>query len=165
MLEPLSFELWRAATFLGDWRCIVPVALGVMAYLYWRGEKREALLFGVFLLLAELLTFLIKLFVSRPRPLDGLVVNDDPYSFPSGHATMATFFYGMLALTFIREYALRGGDRLKVVFALLALLGLVGASRVYLGVHYATDVLAGYVFGSVFLVVYIVFRRRVLRKA
>jgi len=72
------------------------------------------------------------------------------YSFPSGHATVAVGFYGML--TVILAYRLRGPARWAVAFCGLLVVLLIGFSRLYLGVHYPTDILAGYLSALLWLV-------------
>src|SRR5215204_2041726 len=89
------------------------------------------------------LTTVLKAVFQRARP--GLVDSGYTasfYSFPSGHATVAVGFYG--ALTLILAYRLRGFARWAVVVGGVSLVLLIGFSRIYLGVHYPTDVLAGY---------------------
>lgn len=164
MENELLISLWSGVTFLGDWRFIVPAALFWVWFLVFRRLRIEALAFGVFLLVAEALTYLIKVFVARPRPLDGLVVSDDPYSFPSGHTTMAVVFYGMMLSVALNRPGLLPLRRRTLLMAFFVLLALIGASRIFLGVHYLSDVLAGYGFGGLFLAFFIVFRERLLRK-
>ncbi|MGE5554128.1 MAG: phosphatase PAP2 family protein [Betaproteobacteria bacterium] len=93
---------------------------------------------------------LLKLVFHRLRPevFPPLVV-ETSYSFPSGHAMVAVSFYGLLAYSLVRH---RPGVPRKLAAGLLLLLvGLVGISRVYLGVHWPTDVLGGYVAGGAWL--------------
>jgi undecaprenyl-diphosphatase len=72
------------------------------------------------------------------------------YSFPSGHATVAVGFYGMLTL--VLAYRLRGKARWAMAVSGILLVLLIGFSRLYLGVHYPTDVLAGYLAALLWLV-------------
>jgi undecaprenyl-diphosphatase len=74
----------------------------------------------------------------------------DSFSYPSGHATLAVGFYG--ALTLILAYHLRGPARWAVVALGTVLVILIGFSRLYLGVHYPTDVLAGFLAAPLWLV-------------
>ncbi len=145
---------WTSVSFLGYWKFIAILTLLIMAALYRWGSRRDALLFGASLLLAESITFLAKIFFRHPRPLDGLVPADDPYSFPSGHAMIAVAFYGMVATLILRRWPQKKWLRVGVVSALGALVMLLGASRIILGVHYPEDVLLGYAFGAVFWVIF-----------
>lgn len=103
---------------------------------------------------AELLVYGLKINFSRPRPTSAIISLAD-FSFPSGHATIAVTFYG-----FLLYFSLKFFKSWKKYF-LVALFGsliiLIGLSRLYLGVHYFSDVLAGYLIGSAFLLAGIVF--------
>ena len=92
----------------------------------------------------------LKLLFSRDRPLDQ-VVEATGYSFPSGHAFASTVFYGMLVYLAFRLTEHRGARALAVVLGVVVI-GAVGLSRVYLNVHYPTDVVAGWLAGGAWLV-------------
>jgi undecaprenyl-diphosphatase len=143
--------LMICATQLGS----APFLLVVGALAIWRlaaaGLKHAALLLGVAALGGEALDQVLKLCFHRPRPeaFFGLAV-PPTFSFPSGHALTATCFYGVLAAVLaahMRPAAAKAG-----VWALAAaLVALIGLSRVYMGVHYPSDVLAGYAAAVVWL--------------
>ncbi|GAB4242553.1 MAG: hypothetical protein Kow00129_01130 [Thermoleophilia bacterium] len=134
-------------TYLGSgWFTIgVSVLLGV--FLLWRRRLLEALLILTSAPGAWLLTAMIKPLVGRPRPdfIEPLV-SAEGYAFPSGHATVAAAFYLVLGVL-VAGWVRRWETRVYVLLAALALVLFVGFSRMYLGVHYLTDVLAGYVVG------------------
>jgi membrane-associated phospholipid phosphatase len=93
----------------------------------------------------------LKLLVHRPRPfLEGAFVDWSGYSFASGHTIGATLLYGQLALFVVPAIKSRHWQRLVVLAAALVVL-LVGFSRIALGAHYLTDVLAAIVFGILWL--------------
>jgi len=94
---------------------------------------------------------LLKELFARPRPyFEHPLVLETSYSFPSGHATMSLIFYGMLAYFWV--LGLRTWRaRTSVVFGAALLVLLVGFSRMYLGVHYFSDVVAGYASGGIWL--------------
>lgn len=101
------------------------------------------------------LGFIVKIITHRPRPSSDLVhvfqqLSD--YSFPSGHVLFYTAFFGFLIFL---SYTLLKPGRLRTFafFVLGALVGLVGLSRVYLGEHWASDVVAAYLLGSLWLTV------------
>ena len=81
---------------------------------------------------------------TRPAPVVGIIPSQS-FSFPSGHAMVAAAFYGYLA--YLSWNLLRGWQRWLAVSGLLILVFLIGLSRLYLGVHYLTDVVAGYIAG------------------
>jgi undecaprenyl-diphosphatase len=94
-----------------------------------------------------LLTFLVKSLFHRPRPalIDPLAVASG-FSFPSGHALIALVLYGTLGYVLAGRARSRGAARL-IFISTAVLVGGIGLSRLYLGVHYATDVIAGYALG------------------
>jgi undecaprenyl-diphosphatase len=102
---------------------------------------------------AELLTQLLKLSFHRPRPVVAHpLITAAEFSFPSGHASVSLVVYGMLAffiLLGLRSTLLKA---LVIVVTVLLVL-LIGISRLYLGVHYFSDVAAGYVMGVIWLTI------------
>ena len=94
----------------------------------------------------------VKHFVQRARPFDGHgFVPETGFSFPSGHASMSMVFYGMLAYLLLRQFLPR--HHRDTVAAAIALVTLIGFSRVLLQAHYLSDVLAGYALGACWLVI------------
>jgi len=143
-----TLPLWldvplRAITALGYYWVVVPLAL-LFAYLFYRqGLELYAVLLPISSAGAALLATFLKYLFQRPRP--ELFESDYTasfYSFPSGHATIAVAFYGTLAL--LVALRLQGWRRWALLVAGATLALLLGLSRLYLGVHYPTDILAGY---------------------
>ena len=130
----------------------VIVALVVAALL--AARLRLAALFTLLTLLADALGGLIKQVVGRHRPLPSLVnvvqVIQSP-SFPSGHVLHYTVFYGFLAFVLATSFR-PSWPRNALIGVCLALIVLVGPSRVYLGEHWLSDVVGGYLIGALFLV-------------
>lgn len=133
----------RFVTVLGYYWVVLPL-LAVAAYAFYRkGWRISAALLVVATLGGIALTAVLKNVFERARPdLFESAYVESSYSFPSGHATMAVGFYGTLAL--LVAWRLTGLRRWAVVLAGVALVLLIGFSRLYLGVHYPTDVLAGF---------------------
>ncbi|WP_084010585.1 bifunctional DedA family/phosphatase PAP2 family protein [Pseudofrankia sp. DC12] len=139
----------RGITTLGAW----PVAYGVVVVLgglvAWRARNRVLPLCSVALLGAgQGVRLAISHAVARPRPPRGLwLTGADGYSFPSGHTTLATIAYGLAGLLLLR---LLPASRLATVLVSLVaavLAAAVGVSRVYLGVHWPSDVAGGWSLG------------------
>lgn len=102
---------------------------------------------------ATVLNVLLKQLVQRPRPEGFRLVAESGYSFPSGHSMVAMAFYGLLAYLvwhYEKDRVMRWVWSVSLAFVVLA----VGVSRIYLGVHYASDVLAGFCVSMAWLAVY-----------
>lgn len=136
-----------AITNLGEPDLLAVIAVGAAAWLAARKRRREALTLVVSTLAAVAVNELLKQFFHRFRPAAffGYVEPSD-YSFPSGHSMISACFYGLLAAMLApRIQSLRARRALWLVTISLVLA--IGFSRIYLGVHYASDVLAGYALG------------------
>lgn len=127
--------------------------LGVGVGLYF-ARRRDWMRLGVWtaaLVGGEVLNFVLKAVFARPRP-----TFSDPlatalyYSFPSGHAMMSLIAYGMLGY-FLYSRLRERWQRVVVSAGLIVLILLIGLSRIYLGVHYLSDVLAGFLVGGLWL--------------
>ena len=96
----------------------------------------------------------LKLLVQRPRPEGFRLIEETGYSFPSGHSMASTAFYGLMIYLVFKN--VKNKTAKTIICALFGLLIiLIGMSRIYLGVHYASDVIAGFVLSIAYLVVYI----------
>ena len=138
-------------TALGYYWVVLPLLAVAVAFFYRRGWRLSAILLLVSTGGSAVLTTVLKSVFERARPeLFDSGYQASFYSFPSGHATVAVGFYGMLTL--VLAYRLRGIARwVLVIFGILVVL-VIGFSRLYLGVHYPTDVLAGYLAALLWLV-------------
>jgi undecaprenyl-diphosphatase len=128
----------------------IAVAIGA-AYAAWRGHRRLALYLVVTAIGGGLVDSAVKLLVNRPRPhVDHPLVYAFGKSFPSGHAMSSTVTYGALLLVFLPVLSRRA--RVVAFVATVVLLLAIGMSRLLLGVHFISDVLAGYVLGLAWLI-------------
>ena len=132
----------------------------VVAILVWQRRMAEALFVVAATVGAGALGSVIKVLVGRPRPLPdyggGLLWRlVDRYGFPSGHAVFYTAFFG--AVAFLLWARGTGRARWAGIVLCLALIVLVGPSRVYLGAHWPSDVLAGYLVGGAWLFAVVLF--------
>ena len=141
----------RLVTALGYYYVVVPLLAVVLFMFYRRGWRLSAVLLVVSTGGSIVLTTVLKGVFRRARPeLFDSGYQASFYSFPSGHATVAVGFYGML--TVILAYRLRGPARWLVSALGVLVVILIGSSRLYLGVHYPTDILAGYLSALLWLV-------------
>ena len=133
----------RLITALGYYWVVLPLLIAAVFAFYLKGWRLSATLLLVSTGGGTLLTGVLKAVFGRARPeLFDTGYTASFYSFPSGHAAVAAGFYG--TLTLILAYRLRGFARWTVVACGVLLVLLIGFSRLYLGVHYPTDVLAGF---------------------
>lgn len=109
-------------------------------------HKKEAFLFSVVLLMGLVINLSLKLLVQRPRPEMMPLIIESTYSYPSGHAMNSLVFFALIAF-YMYHFSRNKKLSIAVAGGCGVMVGLVGFSRVYLGVHYPTDVLAGYVAG------------------
>jgi undecaprenyl-diphosphatase len=141
----------RIVTALGYYWFVLALLVVVVLLFYRKGWKLSAILLLVSTAGSAVLTTVLKSVIQRARPeLFDSGYHASFYSFPSGHATVAVGLYGMLTL--VLAYRLRGAARWTVVVSGILVVLLIGFSRLYLGVHYPTDVVAGYLAALVWLV-------------
>ncbi len=139
-------QVARVVTWAGSAFLLVPLTLIIYLVLDRTGLPREALAVAFSLGGAMLITALVKLLVARPRPPVEHLQAVTSWSFPSGHATQAGAFWFSLVFAMPAAGTSPKLTRVAAGVALLIVLA-VAASRVYLGVHYPSDVVAGLLLG------------------
>ena len=142
LLSPL-----RWVTELGSTGVVTSVAVLTFLVGVLIGPWRHGLIGAVTIGLVSACNQALKAFIARQRPdlLEPVVV-EHGFSFPSGHALLGTVAWGILAVLVSRS-RLPAGVRRGIVAAVVVLIVLIGVSRIWLGVHYPTDVLAGWTAG------------------
>jgi undecaprenyl-diphosphatase len=156
LLSPL-----RAITELGSTGAVTVVAVLTLLVGVLIGPWLHGLIGAIAIGLASAANQGLKAVIARARPdlLDPLV-EERGFSFPSGHSALGMAAWGVLAVLVMRS-RLPFSVRLAVVAVLGVLIVLIGLSRVWLGVHYPTDVLAGWTAGAVIVLLYARLTRRV----
>jgi len=150
-------------SFVWDWPFLTILGIAIFAFLLYIKWKREAVIFLIANAGELILNFSLKAFYRRPRP-EGFFGYDLPpsYSFPSGHALGSFCFFGILAwLLAANVESTRSKQAIYVSAALLVLI--IGLSRIYLGVHYPSDVVAGYLVATVWTLTVIFADRSLLK--
>jgi len=148
--SPLGFGVFSAITHLGD--IVITVIAVAGAWVLWHQRHRLVLVCWLSAFLGGVLVNrLLKLLIHRSRPIRVLHVSS--FSFPSGHTMAATIGYGMLAYVMATYWRPRG-TKPRFLFLAAAVLALaVGVSRIYLGVHFPTDVIGGFAAGTAWLAI------------
>lgn len=145
--SPENDRIARIVTFFGSHIFVLPAALFVTAALWLKHHWASALLFAGCVVGGFGLNVLLKIAFARERPdLWPALVTEITYSFPSGHATMATVFFGGAAAV-VLHLSRRPLVRAAALVLATAAILMVAASRVYLGAHWTTDVAGGVLLG------------------
>jgi len=143
--------VFRAVTEFGDrWVYVALIVLLAVYFILRHRTWKFILQTTVVLLLSTLTSVLLKKIINRSRPSLDHLVYVDTLSYPSGHTMSATAFYGFLIYLSLR-YIPGRPLRYVLVTLLASLIVLIGISRIYLGVHYPTDVAAGLIGGFIWV--------------
>ena len=132
-------------SFLGS-ETIIFGSILVLIFLTLRKHRKEAFIFSVILLMGLLATVYLKLSYAIPRPTVDALRVENSFSYPSGHAINSLLFYSTLSY-FVFHFTKSLTKTLLSFSVTGILIALIGFSRIYLGAHYPSDVLAGYIAG------------------
>jgi undecaprenyl-diphosphatase len=139
--------LWASA--FGNWKFVIGFALALTA-LFWVKHKRDLILpFFISLAGTESTVETLKLIVQRARPIGGAFL-EHSHSFPSGHSAISVALYGFLAFILMKQIRNKF-EKTTILVASILIILLIGLSRIYLGAHYPTDVMGGFLVGAVWL--------------
>ena len=143
-------KMLKVITFFGDFKFLFIFTF----FLWWLFPNRElAILFVLNVCFSSAFNYTLKIILRRERPNVKRYVNEKGYSYPSGHSTCTFCVYGfLLFVTILSSISIV----LKIIFSILLglLFILIPYSRIYLGVHYFSDVLASLLFSSLYLSTY-----------
>jgi undecaprenyl-diphosphatase len=144
-------DIMEVITFFGSHYFLIPANLLLCIYFWLNKRGRYSIKVSAISLSSLVIMFGLKLLFNRHRPLIPLLAPAKGLSFPSGHAFMSTCFYGLLIIIIWKEEKAHPVLKWTLLLLVIALLLSIGFSRIYLRVHYFTDVLAGYCIGSTWL--------------
>ena len=143
--------IMRFVTFFATHSFLLPANIILAGYFIFKKHRWYSIKIPIVALSSYLVMALLKLYFSRPRPDNPVLDAAMGFSFPSGHAMSAVAFYGLLIYLVWRNVEL-ALNRWLLTILLVVIILLIGFSRVYLRVHYASDVLAGFSMGLIWLV-------------
>jgi undecaprenyl-diphosphatase len=148
---PWLTTIMKMFTFIGDTVPVIVLSLLSLFLLYKvLNHRAELILFIAVILGANILFLTLKMFFQRARPDLHRLAEASNYSFPSGHATMAFALYGVLTFILWRHISTSFKRTIHILVSGVIILA-IGISRIYLGVHYPSDILAGYFISAFWL--------------
>lgn len=160
--NPSGVSFFKAVTYLGSPYAFIAISLVISVFILYKKMFREVLLLNLILFAAGRLNNYLKIFFGRERPAGEMFTYAAGFSFPSGHAMISTAFYGFLAYLGLKHLPKKAGKAVLVFLVLLIVL--IGLSRVYLNVHYMSDVIAGFIGGGILLAAGIAANEMLARK-
>ena len=142
------------AKFITNFGGAIFLSIATIALLLLIKNKKIGLSIFSNIVIITILNQLLKRILRRPSPTEFRIVEETGYSFPSGHSMVSMAFYGYL-IYLIYRYIKNKYIKWSLIVLLSILICLIGISRIYLGVHYTSDVLGGFLLSISYLVVYI----------
>ena len=156
--EPLTV-IMKVITNLSSAYVLIAITLGTLIFIK---NKKVGLCVAGNLIIATLLNQLLKYIIQRPRPDGYRLIAESGYSFPSGHSMVSMAFYGLMIYLIWKMVKNK-----KIKYISCGILGLlipmIGFSRIYLGVHYASDVIGGFAISIVYLLLFTNITRSILQ--
>lgn len=142
---PMGIEIMKKITFFGSSKFFISFGLIVFLFMFWKKNLKGMAMVLFSTLGSYGINFLLKNIFIRTRPLKYFLIEQSGYSFPSGHAMVSMSFYTTMTYLIMKK------DKNKKILWILnfLIIALIGFSRIYLGVHWPTDILMGYLLGYV----------------
>ena len=145
----------KIISIIFDTTVMVIISLVLSVYLWKKYSKQEAIFFSFVMLCDAIILFLLKFLFKIPRPISKFVTESD-FAFPSGHATTSVVFFGLLTYLIIRKAK---NFKLKTILISVFMILLIAISRLYLGIHWLTDILGGFALGIFILTGFIIIKK------
>ena len=141
----------KVITWFGSATCLILLTFILFILIK---NKKQGTLIGINLVIVTILNQLLKFILQRPRPTEFRIINETGYSFPSGHSMISMAFYGYL-IYLIYKHMKNKYFKWILISILSVLILMIGVSRIYLGVHYTSDVCAGFIISIGYLILFI----------
>jgi membrane-associated phospholipid phosphatase len=155
-ISPSHTEIMLFFTFLGSITWITCLTIAIMVLLLVRKHKLLALFILISNAGGALFNYVLKSIFKRARPTIQPLIEEKGFSFPSGHSMCSFIIYGSIAFLIYRLSKSLLGKTMGTIVS-ISIIFAVGTSRIYLGVHYPSDVVGGFTAGGVWLIVMIIF--------
>ena len=144
-------QVMKVITWFGSATCLILLTIILFIVLK---NKITGFLIAINLVIVTILNQLLKFVLQRPRPDDYRLIDESGYSFPSGHSMISMAFYGYL-IYLIYKSKFNKYVKIILITIFVFLILFIGISRIYLGVHYTSDVIAGILLSISYLIVFI----------
>lgn len=155
--SPGLTSVMKFFTFIGSTKFVIILSVFLIFFLYMVLKHRlELILFVAAVMGTAIINQLLKQFFHRARPDFHRLIEIGGYSFPSGHAMSAFTVYVMISFLLWRHISSRAGRSILLFFSVIMIL-IIGISRIYLGVHYPSDIIGGYLASGVWVSIAIFF--------
>ncbi len=150
MRNDMLTNIFKFVTFLGSQYMILLIT--ILCFIFIKNKKIPIAML-INLIVVTILNLLLKNVISRPRPEGYRIIVETGYSFPSGHSMISMAFYGLILYIIFKN--MKDKNLRNVLSYMLGILIiLIGFSRIYLGVHYASDVLGGFIISIAYLILF-----------
>ncbi|MDO5556120.1 MAG: phosphatase PAP2 family protein [Clostridia bacterium] len=156
IIKMFSQNVTAIMTFIAYLGSAITLITFSLEFIFLFKNKKYPIFIILNLISVFILNRILKLIIARPRPQVLILALENGYSFPSGHAMVSFGFYGFLIYLAYKNIKNKKIKYPLIVFLSILIL-LIGISRVYLGVHYATDVIGGFAIGFIYLVFFVKF--------
>ncbi|HEY8401247.1 MAG TPA: phosphatase PAP2 family protein [Cytophagaceae bacterium] len=156
---PFLDRVMKAISWFGNDYVII-ISVPLVSLMFFLAKYYRQAIFILFTLYANVIVFIIKYFVNRPRPGEDIVrviTKVEHSGFPSGHVTHYVVFFGFLTVAVFTVKELPIFIKIIVAVFCMFLIAVVPISRIYLGVHYLTDVMGGGILGIILLIILLYF--------
>ena len=150
LIGDVATPVAKVITQLGG--AIFLITLTIVLILFIKNKKIGISIFSN-LAIITVLNQVLKRILQRPRPTEFRIIEETGYSFPSGHSMVSMAFYGYL-IYLIYKFVKNKYIKWSFIILLSVLICTIGVSRIYLGVHYTSDVLGGFLISISYLVIY-----------
>ncbi len=151
LIREKTIPIAKAITWFGSGICMSSIT--AMIFFFLKNKKIGFMIIADLILVAGFNT-LLKVLIQRPRPTEFRLIDEKGYSFPSAHSMASMAFYGLL-IYLIYKYVTNIYLKWILIVILSLLIISIGISRIYLGVHYTSDVLAGFLISLAYLILFI----------
>jgi len=153
-INPGNTAIMTFISNLGETLPIIAIAVAVILILLILKKRKDPICIATNLALVAGINLILKEIIRRPRPNILRLIPETGYSFPSAHAMVAIGFYGFFIYLICKKVKNKAAKYSAAVILSL-LIFFIGISRIYLGVHYATDVIGGWIIGFICLLLFI----------